>query len=550
MLVLVGFGIGVSRAEDAPEILHVHADDRPVPAQQWRAAINSANAPLELEPFRALRLLVRTNASDTKPLRLRHVLEGGEVGWRDASGAMACIISMHDQMAGMVGEYRQPIMGESAGWTGNPLTADLAGQTMAATVPPSACQVLVTFSTTNSTPATVGILAIQEVAITITSRDGARKQEFRAQPDGPEWPRYLVHSPGGWLAYGTQPTMVRIDHRENRSAMAVLTDERTDGFTWLRLRPPLSTQVAPGDRIEVAWRGCYSSGHGGDQELVFPRLDPGSYNLRIGVRATDGTVLRGETSLPLVVLPPWWRRLSTWLAAAGVALVLAATVARLLQAKRRQRQRTVAERHQAVDRERTRIARDIHDDLGACLAQIAMLGDRAQTAPAGTSLADSIATISQRARESMQRLRDIVWAVDPTYDSLDHLAVQIAVRMEEHLRLAGVGFRAELPEDLPTFAVDRTMRHQLLLAVRETVHNAVRHGAPTRVTLRLHCRDGHLTIAVTDDGRGCDAAAALVSGRGLTNLQARLGGLGGSYRFTSSAGCGATAIMSLPMAMK
>lgn len=547
---LLVVGRGVAQAQDAPQVLRVAVDDQPLPDTTWQAAINSTQSPLELEPFHSLSLSIRTNAADATPLRLRHVLEGGRGGWQDAAGAMVCTVFVLDQMAGVVGEFHQPITGESVGWTRNPLTADLVGQSIVVTAPPSAYRCMVTFSTTHSTPATVGILAIQEVAITVVSGDGARRQEFQAQPDGPELPHYQVYSPGGWLAYGTRPAMVRIAHREDGSALAVLTDERTDGFAWLRWRLPQSAQVAPGDRIEVVWRGCYTVGHGGNRDLGIERLPPGSYNLRIGVRAPDGAVLPGETSLPLVVLPPWWRRPSAWLAAGSAVVVLAAAVVRLFQTRRRQRHRALEDRRQAVDRERTRIARDIHDDLGACLAQIAMLSDRAQAAPAGISLAESVATISQRARESMQRLRDIVWAVDPAYDSLDHLAVQIAVRMQEHLRLAGVAFSAELPEDLPAIDVERTVRHQLLLAVRETVHNAVRHGGPTRVTLRLYCREGRMTIEISDDGRGCDATAALDSGRGIANLTSRLGALGGSYRFASSAGCGATATMNLPIAMK
>jgi signal transduction histidine kinase len=213
-----------------------------------------------------------------------------------------------------------------------------------------------------------------------------------------------------------------------------------------------------------------------------------------------------------------------------------------------QRRLREAERRTVVERERSRIARDIHDDLGAGMAQIAMLCGLARRAAPGSELQGArLQEIAARAEEGMRRLREIVWAVDPAYDGIEHLVVQLAASAEEHLQLAGIAFRAEIPPRLPESEFTAAVRHQLALAVREAVHNAVRHGRPGCVTLRVVPARRELVIEVIDDGCGCDADAALAAGRGVANLDRRLRALGGRCRFVSTPGSGTTVRFTVPI---
>ncbi len=201
-------------------------------------------------------------------------------------------------------------------------------------------------------------------------------------------------------------------------------------------------------------------------------------------------------------------------------------------------------RHQ----ERARIARDLHDELGASLAQIAMLGNRAQKTLTGSSIhSEQLAEIYERSRESARRLDEIVWAVNPARDTLEHLGSYLCKFAEEYLALAAVRFRIDLPDELPSVTLASGVRHTVFLAVREAVHNAVRHGHPTIVTLRMSVEEARFTVEIRDNGQGFDTAAALAAGRGVANMRERMTQVGGELQITSTPGAGSTILFMIPI---
>lgn len=206
------------------------------------------------------------------------------------------------------------------------------------------------------------------------------------------------------------------------------------------------------------------------------------------------------------------------------------------------------EQQTARQQERVRIARDLHDDLGASLAQISMLGILTQKMDASDPLHDSrLAEIATLARENAQKLDELVWAVNPARDSLEHLVEYLIKFSECYLSAAGVRFRVDVPGEMLPLALDSVFRHHLFLATREAIHNAVRHGHPSTVTLRVTLSDGRLEVTVSDNGSGFDAEAALAGGRGVSNIRERLAQIGGELRITSQPGQGCRVTFILPL---
>ena len=202
----------------------------------------------------------------------------------------------------------------------------------------------------------------------------------------------------------------------------------------------------------------------------------------------------------------------------------------------------------ARQQERARIARDLHDELGASLAQIAMLGDKAQKSSAENALhQEQLAEIYDRSRESARRLDEIVWAVNPARDSLEHLGSYLCKFAEEYLALAAVRFRVDIPDELPAVPLASGVRHNIFLAAREAIHNAVRHGHPTTVTLRMSVEDARFTVEIRDDGQGFDVALALAAGRGVANMRERMEQIRGELRITSTPGSGSTILFIIPI---
>jgi signal transduction histidine kinase len=198
--------------------------------------------------------------------------------------------------------------------------------------------------------------------------------------------------------------------------------------------------------------------------------------------------------------------------------------------------------------ERARIARDLHDELGASLAQISMLGDRIEHSREAAG--GIIQRIQKNSRESLRRLDEIVWAVNPERDSLEHLATYLSKFAQDFLADSGIRFRSEIPDELPPCHLSSRLRHNLYLATREAFRNAVRHGHPTSVFLRISAAPDELRISIEDDGSGFEAAKTDASGHGLANMRTRMEAIGGRFSISSRPGGGCVISLTLPLRAK
>jgi signal transduction histidine kinase len=240
--------------------------------------------------------------------------------------------------------------------------------------------------------------------------------------------------------------------------------------------------------------------------------------------------------------------ISTWLLGALLLLTVGAlvTTVRYVTTRKMQGQLEILERQRALERERARIARDLHDDLGASLTRIALLselakGDLHQPELARTHLDQIFTTVSGLARE----LNEIVWAVNPANDDLEHFSNHICKFAQDYLSLAGIRCRLDFPESVPAYPMPSTERHSLFLAAKEALHNIVKHAEAGQVWVRLKLESGVLLLLVEDDGRGADAGA--LEGNGQSNMQKRMEQLGGRFARQTSPGNGTIVRLELPL---
>lgn len=284
------------------------------------------------------------------------------------------------------------------------------------------------------------------------------------------------------------------------------------------------------------------------RSATYASLPAGHHEFRVLASSPEGVWGTQPASLSLAVHPFFWQ--TNWFLAAvagaiaggGVWIVRRATVRRLrhrLEALRRQ---------QAMDRERTRIAQDIHDELGASLTSIGLLADmgarhRADPAAVGRDLDQ----ISQTARESVTAMDAIVWALNPRNDSLDHFANYVAQYTREFFRPTQLRTRLDLPANLPPHPLAAETRHQLFLLVKESFTNVVRHAGATEVQLQLACDNGDLRLIIADNGRGLPRNGGGTGRNGLGNLRERIGRLGGTLQITSEVGRGVQLEFAVPL---
>jgi signal transduction histidine kinase len=206
-----------------------------------------------------------------------------------------------------------------------------------------------------------------------------------------------------------------------------------------------------------------------------------------------------------------------------------------------------AESRHALEQERARIAKDLHDDLGANLTQIIFLSERVEGAqPGAPEAARWFDLIPATARRTIQSLDEIVWAINPQNDSLESLANYLSQFAQQHLALAHARCILDVPTVLPAMALSTEVRHNLLLAAREALQNAVTHAGASEVRLSLKLNKDGLNITIADNGSGFDPGSVPEPGNGLENMRQRMRGLGGRLELHSQPGQGTTVGLWLP----
>lgn len=285
------------------------------------------------------------------------------------------------------------------------------------------------------------------------------------------------------------------------------------------------------------------------REAVYARVSPGGYTFRVIACNEDGVWNQAGAAVSFTVPPFLWER--AWFAPlcwAGGAMAVAAVV--LVTMRHRLKLRLERLEHQrAVERERSRIAKDLHDDLGGSLTEINMLAAATKLGASPATLAEeNLSIIAKKSNRIVCALDEIVWAINPKHDSAASLADYLSGTSQEFLAAAGISLRLDVQRNLSAIPLSPECRHELLLAVKESLNNVVRHSQATEAWLRFKVAAGRLRIVVEDNGRGFNPATTLAGGDGLENLRARLGGVGGTCRIVSRPGGGTVVELEIPVA--
>ena len=288
---------------------------------------------------------------------------------------------------------------------------------------------------------------------------------------------------------------------------------------------------------------------GTERRARYGRLPSGDYRFRL--RTGEGHGSAGNAALALVLPAPFWRGPFALLLYGLGATVAVASAARLVSHRRLRTKLARLAQQQAMQRERMRIAQDMHDEIGSKLTKISYLSERAQGELGRTgAAADKLETIANTSRELLQSLDEIVWAVNPHNDTLEHLAAYLGQYASEYLQNTAVECELHIPRGLPDRPLSSETRHNLFLAFEEALNNVLKHSGATKVRVEMAVTPGRFGITLTDDGRGFDARAPAHrarGGNGLVNLRQRLADVGGQCLIRSAPGEGACVTLDIPL---
>jgi ligand-binding sensor domain-containing protein/signal transduction histidine kinase len=287
--------------------------------------------------------------------------------------------------------------------------------------------------------------------------------------------------------------------------------------------------------IDDTWREV-----GGRRVSSYTRLSPGDYTFEVLATNADGVSSARPAAMQLRVAPFWWERRQVQAAGGALLLLLTAVGVRGISLRRARARVAELERAQALERERARIARDLHDELGSRLAHLAIL---AETSGAG----DRDGRIVRAIREASGTMDELVWTINARNDTVESLAYHVGQFAEEYVTAAGLRCRLEIPVDLPDHRLAADVRRHLYLASKEAVTNAVKHARAGEVRLSLRTTGGALVLEIGDDGRGLPAGRPDLSGNGLKNLRERMTAAGGTLEIESAAGAGTRVRCTVPL---
>ncbi len=268
--------------------------------------------------------------------------------------------------------------------------------------------------------------------------------------------------------------------------------------------------------------------------VSYARLAPGHYRFMVRAMNLDGLVSSKPAVVSFSILPPLWARWwSITLAAITLTFISYALyryrVARLLE----------------LERVRTRIATDLHDDIGAGLSRIAVLSEVARHQSGDSAVNDRLSVIASASRELVDSMSDIVWAVNPQRDQLHDLTQRMRRFASDVFTSRNIEFRFSAPSDEHPLKVSADVRRQVFLIFKECLNNVVRHSGCAKAEIDLRIENGSLLLTTKDDGRGFNPAN-VSEGNGLASIRARVKMMGGRFQLNSANGLGTTISLEVP----
>jgi ligand-binding sensor domain-containing protein/signal transduction histidine kinase len=296
------------------------------------------------------------------------------------------------------------------------------------------------------------------------------------------------------------------------------------------------------DPHDPAWREA-----GSVRLATYAGLQPGQYAFRMQARNHEGCWSERDAVFAFRLAPYFWQ---TWQFYSACVLAFAGSAGGFMVWRLRQQHlRLETQRLQALERERERIARDMHDHLGPQLAGLAL------------SAAEN-GTAHQRAREALREVNDLIWSVHPGNDTLPSLVDFVANFASRYLSTAGVGLDLDMPDRIPPVPIPSRLRHEVAGMFKEALRNVTQHAHAKRVTVALAIEGERLVLSVRDDGDGFDSSARQNSaeradegeigpqtaeGNGMRNFRARSESLGGCCRIQSTPGRGTEVQFIVPL---
>lgn len=278
-----------------------------------------------------------------------------------------------------------------------------------------------------------------------------------------------------------------------------------------------------------------------EHTATYPQLPPGNYQMRVIACNQDGVWSSTPTIIKVLATAAWWQTVWWRLAVLCVATALIVWLARSWSHRRLRIRLEQLERENALERERGRIARDLHDELGGSLTQIRLLAERIKRHTAQPEFKDFAGQLAWRARRLAGELESIIWTVSPKNNAWDRLALFISQYALKFFRETEIGCSVSGADRISSKPLRPEEQHNLLAVTKEALNNILKHSHAATATVEMTEIEGDFVLRIHDDGIGFDPARReLTTCNGLNNMRARLREIGGEIRVDTAPDSGTT----------
>ena len=275
------------------------------------------------------------------------------------------------------------------------------------------------------------------------------------------------------------------------------------------------------------------------RRVNYAELRPGRYRFLVRAARVDGEVSSSPAEISFQVMAPVWQR---WWFLSGAALLAGLAIYGLYHYR--------VEQLLELERMRTRIATDLHDDIGSGLTQIAILSEVIRQDTSGNSSGERLSRVADLSRELIDAMSEIVWAMNPTRDYVGGLVQRMRRFASDVLTGRNIALGFDARESDLNLALRSEIRRQVFLIFKEAINNISRHSQCNCAKIAVSVEKGEIILSLSDDGRGFDATGAgngHEAGHGLNSMKERARKIGGALEVTSRIGEGTRVYLRVPI---
>jgi two-component sensor histidine kinase len=505
-----------------PKVETITADGKPVDISHPPVRISSITSKIGIN-FKPIQPTTSTSGHfyQTK-------LEGRDTDWTSWDCFMYAGVNFYDADGNQVKRFQYAVSGRSPGWHDNIEHSFFTRRREILTVPPKSVAMTVTISSAGP-PKTMGVYLINGLEIW-------NESQLLMRPKVPRTINYaaIEKDPWEWIPDGARRAMSQIVKFRNNPVIAIIDDGIDSHSEWRTSRFG-SPKITPGENLIIEWEELYNIGSGECFWSAYTSLHTGSYRLIVTTLDNMGSVAAPDCTMDIIIAPPLWQRpwfryLSALLVIGGILLVMR----QIFRAK--------------VQRERLRITRDIHDDLGARLTHLYLICEKVRgrtTSPEAAQ--EHFEKVADIARNLVSTLHETIWTINPERDNLESLVSFLCQMVQSLCAAAGICCRLNVPVNIQPVPFSSETRHQICMIVKEAVNNAIKYSGTDEIILEIHHNDTEMNLVVTDRGKGFDLRSKCGKGCGLDNMGRRTESLGGSLEIHTAPGTGTRLAFRFPI---